>query len=75
MNYTCTDKKICCHVSQQDAKAHQCNLISNPTVLVRLLTQRFGDNPPPVPHWSRYGSVANVLIKRFKYQRALQKSS
>jgi hypothetical protein len=26
------------HVSRQDKKAHQCNLISDPIVLVRLLT-------------------------------------
>jgi hypothetical protein len=26
------------HVSRQDTKTHQCNLISDPIVLVRLLT-------------------------------------
>ena len=50
---TSANEQVSSHVSQQDAKAHQCNLISDPIVMVRLLTQRLGDNPPPVlrfPH-------------------------
>jgi hypothetical protein len=38
------------HVGRQDKKAHQCNLISDPIVLVRLLSQGLGNNPPPMPH-------------------------
>jgi hypothetical protein len=49
-NNSCANENVSSHVSQQDAKAHQCNLISDPIVLVRLLTQRLGENPPPVPH-------------------------
>jgi len=35
---SCANEKVSCHVSQQDAKAHHRNLISDPIVLVRLLT-------------------------------------
>jgi hypothetical protein len=52
-NNSCANENVSSHVSQQDAKAHQRNLISDPIVMVRLLTQRLGDNPPPVPHQSR----------------------
>ena len=72
---SCANENVCDHVGRQDTKTHQCNLISNPVVLVRLLSQGLGDNSPPVPHRFWYGSVASVLISRFKYQRALQKSS
>jgi hypothetical protein len=57
---SCANENVCSHVRQQDAKAHQCNLISNPAVLVRLLTQRFGDNPPPVLHQSTWKRFANA---------------
>jgi len=35
---TSANEQVSSHVSQQDAKAHQCNLISDPIALVRLLT-------------------------------------
>jgi hypothetical protein len=59
-NNSCANENVCSHVSQQDAKTHQCNLISDPIVLVRLLTQRLGDNPPPVPHQSNRSTLANA---------------
>jgi hypothetical protein len=35
---SCANENVCDHVSRQDTKTHQCNPISNPVVLVRLVS-------------------------------------
>jgi hypothetical protein len=51
-DYSCTDKKVCGHVGAKDKKTHQCNLISDPIVLVRFFTDSESEDSPPVPHFS-----------------------
>jgi len=51
-NNSGANEEVCGHVSAEDKKTHQCNLISDPIVLVRFLSDGQCENSPPVPHFS-----------------------
>jgi len=51
-NNSGANEEVCGHVSAEDKKTHQCNLISDPIVLVRFFTDSEGENSPPMPHFS-----------------------
>jgi hypothetical protein len=51
-NNSGANEKVCGHVGAEDKKTHQCNLIRDPIVLVRFLSDGQCENSPPVPHFS-----------------------
>jgi hypothetical protein len=47
---SCANKDVRCHVGEKNAKTHQCNLISDPIVMMRFFPKGFSnDSPRPSP--------------------------